>query len=1104
MTRHVEVDDLLDDWENRRAKDPALSLDTFIDRHCAGLSADCIAAFRDKAAKLAAIDDRLRAVEDVSPHNRSSSSQPESDFAEVNLAAGNEVVPGYTLTARLGGGGFGEVWKARGPGGFQVALKFVPIEGRAGQLESRSLDIIRDVRHPHLLPVFGTWRIGGALVIAMELADRTVLDRFQEARKEGYEGIPRDELLNYMEDAAKGIDFLNEPATPGRQRIQHRDIKPQNLLLSGGSVKIGDFGLARCVQFDVAGHTSSLTFAYAAPECFDGATSNRSDQYSLAVTYCLLRGGRLPFDGTPVQLMEGHRKKQPDLSMLPVDERPAVAKALSKHPKDRWPSCASFVESLHRTLPDVETGQRNKRTLAVTGFAILALTLFLLALLAFRKDRKNGDADQPARPNDLPAPASVASTKGPLTVAVLDFDNHSQDESLDGFRLGFRDMLVTDLSKVGSLRVLERSRLAALLREHDLAKSPFIDQKSAIRLGRGLSAHSIVTGSFTIKGDDIRIDVRMASTETGEIILADGIEGKKMDLFRLQKALSKKVLGALHVTVSGSEQQALDASDIGDFEAFRLFSEARLAQLRGEREKAERQFRASLARSPGFQLASRELHRMENDALARLSEDKRHEAASASEIAQRLSEHRRKYQRIVEANTRDGQYFAGLLMLAAHAGLVGDFDRERQLLLSYWARFSESVPPEQVWSVGAQIREIVIKEGRFFQDQVDSGEYGILVLDLTPDDKYLRPELRQSFHWPRWTVFWPFNKTMRASYDTLRQHGKTDDAWFDKHLPRFPHDYLEGILEVFSGRDIEAFRRRQKESVELLTSILEYLAKSAQNPDAAENLQSHEDTLLYTLAYMRAEEWDTDFLKRCTVPLERFAKTLTAADRRDTANRTLIRFLQQIRINEGKNQVGEKFPGAEITFCTIALQGPTILFCVDAGGGLIMPPGDPRFFIQSELTDAIRAMTPANKFDIRMYGRVRGERSALFDEFRQADAQSQKTAIGFASNNRSDFHSGHGTTLQSALDAAISQWPELQKDGGDICLVCLKHGMAKQLLADEADALVKRLGTNVRVHLIADERLPQLATLPRKTRGKAVLLEKGSHFSVKPSPWNLD
>ncbi len=266
-----------------------------------------------------------------------------------SLTPGAAPVDGYRLVTLLGRGGFGEVWKAEGPGNFTVALKFVPLGGMHCRPEMRGLDIVRSIRHPNLLPTFGAWEAHGYLIIAMELADGTLMDRWREAAREGRAGIPLGELLGYFEEAAKGIDYLNEPHSSDHGEyggVQHRDIKPQNILLVGNGVKVADFGLARILEQTMTGHTGSLTPAYAAPEFFHGQTSAHSDQYCLAVTWCHLRGGRLPFTGNPAQLLAGHLNHPPDLSMLPESERPAVVRALAKDPHKRWPSCRAFIDEL--------------------------------------------------------------------------------------------------------------------------------------------------------------------------------------------------------------------------------------------------------------------------------------------------------------------------------------------------------------------------------------------------------------------------------------------------------------------------------------------------------------------------------------------------------------------------------------------------------------------------------------------------------------------------------------------------------------------------------------------------------------------------------------
>jgi serine/threonine-protein kinase len=269
----------------------------------------------------------------------------------LHLDAGFAPIAGYTLVRLLGRGGFGEVWEAMAPGGVRVALKFIRLDTDEAGAEQRALDIIRDIRHPHLLDVQFATRVEDCLVIAMPLCDQSLMDRLRACQAEGLPGLPRDELLDFMNDLARAIDFLNEPRHRGEGGgpvgVQHRDIKPHNIFLVGGAVRLADFGLAKILEASSATHTGSMSPSYVAPEVLEGRVSQWSDQYSLAVSYVQLRTGRLPFAGSTInQVLYAHLNTPPDLSVLPAEESRVLARALAKKPEERWPTCRAFVLAL--------------------------------------------------------------------------------------------------------------------------------------------------------------------------------------------------------------------------------------------------------------------------------------------------------------------------------------------------------------------------------------------------------------------------------------------------------------------------------------------------------------------------------------------------------------------------------------------------------------------------------------------------------------------------------------------------------------------------------------------------------------------------------------
>ena len=297
----------------------------------------------------------------------------------------DEPIAGYVLKSFLGEGGFGEVWKAEGPGQIEVAIKVINLARKEGYKELKALGLIKRIRHPNLVPLTLIWvkssdgrlmddahvasnpinsaaptslaslqgpPLASQLIMVMGLCDQSTYDRLVECKQRGLKGIPLEELLTYMADAASGIDFLNQshPIEGGDRRapIQHCDIKPQNLMIVGGRVQVGDFGLAQALDPDIVMTSMGISAAYGAPECHEGnPPSSSTDQYSLAVSYIELRTGTLPFKVLTAEgAKRAHLTGKLDFSGVSRAEACVLRRATSRRPRDRYASSSEMVREL--------------------------------------------------------------------------------------------------------------------------------------------------------------------------------------------------------------------------------------------------------------------------------------------------------------------------------------------------------------------------------------------------------------------------------------------------------------------------------------------------------------------------------------------------------------------------------------------------------------------------------------------------------------------------------------------------------------------------------------------------------------------------------------
>jgi serine/threonine protein kinase len=254
-----------------------------------------------------------------------------------------------------GRGGFGSVWEAVAESGRVVALKFLPCADNANSSqEIRSIQVVRKLRHPLLVRIEQVWCHRGYVGITMELADGSLQDLYDAYQAEYNTPLPAADVCGYLTQIGGVLDFLNtrQHLIDGKRvAIQHCDVKPTNLLLFGEKVKLSDFGLSSVTTTPVRSHRRAGTFAYAPPEVFQGRLSDWTDQYALAVTYCQLRGGAMPFPEPPKANLSSYVRPAPDLAMLELEERLIVGRALAPVPQDRWPTCKEFMSQLARVAP---------------------------------------------------------------------------------------------------------------------------------------------------------------------------------------------------------------------------------------------------------------------------------------------------------------------------------------------------------------------------------------------------------------------------------------------------------------------------------------------------------------------------------------------------------------------------------------------------------------------------------------------------------------------------------------------------------------------------------------------------------------------------------
>lgn len=514
----------------------------------------------------------------------------------------------YTIERELGGGGMSRVFVAEELSlGRKVVVKVLPPElAAAVNLERfrREIQLAAKLQHPHIVPVLSAGVSDGLPYYTMPFIEGESL-RARLARKGE---LPVHDAAKILRDVLSALSYAHEHG------VVHRDIKPDNILLTGPHAVVADFGVAKALSAST-NPGSSLTSlgvalgtpAYMAPEqaSADPTTDHRADIYAVgAVAYEMLTGQQVFSSRSPQAMLAAHAMEAPE----PIQKRrpsvpPALAslvmRSLEKRAADRPQSAAEMLAELEAAvtpsgattphtggLPPVRKVPASNRSVILAIAAAVVLLLLGSASWYWRGHRTAG--------GDAAAVASD-STSAINSVAVIPFVNTGGNAQDEYFSDGMTDELAHALSRLPRLRVAGRSSAYAFKGKNATAQD----------IGKALNVSAVVEGSIRRAGDRLRVIAQLTSATDGRVVWSDSYESKAKDVFQVQDEFTKAIVGALTPALGGQTKTAVATTDRGtqDEAAYELFLKGRYFFLRrGEAGllRAIDYFRQALARDPTF------------------------------------------------------------------------------------------------------------------------------------------------------------------------------------------------------------------------------------------------------------------------------------------------------------------------------------------------------------------------------------------------------------------------------------------------------------------------------------------------------------------------
>jgi serine/threonine protein kinase/Tfp pilus assembly protein PilF len=406
------------------------------------------------------------------------------------------------------------------------------------------------IRHSNVARVSHYGEQDGECFYIMELVEGETLEA--KVRCEG--PMPLALALEVIEQATRAL------AAAEKCGVVHRDIKPSNIMLESdpsGSliVKVIDYGIAKILEPE-AERGAELTQAgfigtpaFASPEQFAPSEQTkidtRSDIYSLGATFWYLLSGRVPFVGRTLLEVAARQAEELPLEQLKNTHVPARVVALLQSmlavdPAKRPQTARELLSAIHRcyTKFSAEARSRRKRSIKVAAGAILVLGAITFGTWMYQRAQ------------------SLAAME--RSIAVLPFENRSEDKANAYFAEGIQDEILTRLSKIADLKVISRTST-----QH-YKSAP----ENLAEIGKQLGVAYILEGSVQRSGDGVRVNVQLIKAANDSHLWADTFDRKLTDIFSVESEVAKAIAERLRAKLTGQEEQVIAAKPTDNVEAY--------------------------------------------------------------------------------------------------------------------------------------------------------------------------------------------------------------------------------------------------------------------------------------------------------------------------------------------------------------------------------------------------------------------------------------------------------------------------------------------------------------------------------------------------------